>query len=81
VHVAPDVGACIFWLTNRQPDHWQNKVEHSGPAGGMIPVDSMSEMEAARRVAFALAKAMQMAENQPKEIENGSSRTSQPETE
>lgn len=23
----PDVDACIFWLTNRQPDKWRNKFE------------------------------------------------------
>lgn len=29
---APDVGAAIFWLTNRQPDYWSNsmKLEHTG---------------------------------------------------
>jgi hypothetical protein len=26
-HYAPDVQACIFWLTNRQPENWKNKVE------------------------------------------------------
>lgn len=28
----PDTGACVFWLTNRQSDKWQNTrhVQHSG---------------------------------------------------
>jgi hypothetical protein len=76
VHVAPDVGACIFWLTNRQPDHWQQKIEHTGQNGGPIQIEQMSEVEIARRVAFALAKAANIIESEPvKEIENGSSST------
>lgn len=71
VHVAADVSACIFWLTNRQPDHWQQKVEHvTTPSGGTV--DTMSEIEIARRLAFALAKAAHAAE-EPRRIENGSS--------
>lgn len=29
---APDTGAAIFWLTNRQPDYWSNsmRLEHTG---------------------------------------------------
>ena len=34
---AGDVTACIFWLTNRQPDRWQNKREHT-IAEGAAPV-------------------------------------------
>jgi len=26
-HFAPDVGAIKFWLTNRQPEHWRDRVE------------------------------------------------------
>lgn len=29
-HYAPDTTACIFWLKNRQPDKWRDKVEVSG---------------------------------------------------
>ena len=25
----PDTTACIYWLKNRQPDKWRDKVEHS----------------------------------------------------
>lgn len=37
-HVAPDVTACIFWLKNRQPEKWRDKVQQelSGPNGGPI---------------------------------------------
>lgn len=27
-HVAPDTVACIFWLKNRRPDLWRDKIEH-----------------------------------------------------
>jgi hypothetical protein len=26
-HYAPDTLACIYWLNNRQPEQWRNKVE------------------------------------------------------
>lgn len=31
-HIPPDTTACIFWLKNRRPDEWREKVdvEHSG---------------------------------------------------
>jgi len=27
-HVPPDVTACIFWLKNRDPQHWRSAQEH-----------------------------------------------------
>lgn len=54
VHVAPDVTAQIFWLKNRQPEHWQDRVEHAVPVGGTILDGGMSDIELARRIAFAL---------------------------
>ena len=37
-HYAPDTTACIFWLKNRRPDLWRDKVEvkaeHSGKIDG-----------------------------------------------
>lgn len=35
-HVPPDTTACIFWLKNRRPDLWRDKVvsENTGPDGG-----------------------------------------------
>jgi hypothetical protein len=37
-HYAPDPVACIFWLKNRRPDLWRDKVDHSltGKDGGPI---------------------------------------------
>ncbi|WP_175806603.1 terminase [Burkholderia cenocepacia] len=37
-HYAPDTVACIFWLKNRRPDQWRDKVdhEHAGKDGGAI---------------------------------------------
>ena len=34
-HYPPDTKACIFWLTNRRPDLWSNKVriDHGRPGG------------------------------------------------
>lgn len=39
----PDTTAMIFWLKNRRPDLWRDKVlnEHSGPNGG--PIQSQVE--------------------------------------
>lgn len=78
VHVPADVSACIFWLTNRQPEHWHQKVEHTGTVG-VTPMDSMTELEVARRVAFALAKAMNAEE--PRRIEDGTVTADTPKTE
>ena len=37
-HYPPDTTAAIFWLKNRRPDQWRDKIqqEHSGPDGGAI---------------------------------------------
>lgn len=39
-HVAPDTTAAIFWLKNRRPAEWRDKVdhEHGGKDGGPISV-------------------------------------------
>lgn len=66
-HIEPNVPACVFWLTNKHPDQWKSKVEHEMGNNGMIPVDALTEIEAARRIAFALSKAM----NDTKVIEHG----------
>ena len=41
-HYAPDTVACIFWLKNRRPDLWRDKVtqELTGPNGGPIQQQS-----------------------------------------
>jgi hypothetical protein len=58
-HVPPDTTAAIFWLKNRRPEEWRDRViaEHSGPDGGPIQHEDVSMTEAARRIAFALARA------------------------
>lgn len=58
VHYPPDVKACIFWLTNRRPEQWVDKVEHDLGSAGKVIGDNISEMEAARRIAYALSKAI-----------------------
>ncbi|WP_343225927.1 helix-turn-helix domain-containing protein [Luteolibacter marinus] len=62
-HYPPDTVACIFWLKNRRPDLWRDKVglEHSGPNGGPIPTEgdyrpSAEDEEVIRRIAETRAK-------------------------
>jgi hypothetical protein len=35
-HIPPDTVACIFWLKNRKPADWKDRVEHTGADGGPI---------------------------------------------
>lgn len=39
-HYPPDTVAAIFWLKNRQPKKWRDKVDHeiSGPDGGPVEI-------------------------------------------
>lgn len=39
-HYPPSEVACIFWLKNRQPDKWRDRVEHTGEGGGPIVTES-----------------------------------------
>lgn len=32
----PDTTACIFWLKNRRPEDWREKIEHTGPNGSPL---------------------------------------------
>ncbi len=63
VKIAKDGGgnatAAIFGLKNRAGDDWSDKTvqEHTGPDGGPVQVENLSTVEAARRIAFVLAKA------------------------
>lgn len=65
VKVARDGGgnatAAIFGLKNRASEDWADKVisEHTGKDGGPIETVDLSDTEAARRIAFTLAKATQ----------------------
>jgi len=60
-HYPPDTTAAIFWLKNRRPKEWRDKVdhEHSGPEGGPIKVDDMA---LARWLAMKLTAAAQTGE-------------------
>ena len=35
-HYPPDTTAAIFWLKNRDPENWRDRVEHTGAGGGAI---------------------------------------------
>lgn len=67
-HYEPNVPACLAWLAVKMPDQWAKAGQDLPPGGGNIPLDNMSDGEAARRVAFALAKAVY---DQSRGIENG----------
>lgn len=53
-HYPPDPTACIFWLKNRKPDEYRERVEHTGADGGPI---EFSNIERARRLAYILKQA------------------------
>jgi hypothetical protein len=53
--VPPDVTACIFWLKNRDPEHWRDVQNVTHLLGKYIISDTpMSEEEWARERATAL---------------------------
>ena len=56
-HYAPDTTAAIFWLKNRRPDLWRDRIEHTGKDGGPMEVKEVTDTEVARRYAFALSRA------------------------
>lgn len=60
-HVAPDVTAQKFWLTNRRPEEWKERSskEISGPGGSAIKIENTGDIDQARRVAFALGRALE----------------------
>lgn len=65
-HYPPDTVACIFWLKNRRPDLWRDKVglEHTGANGGPIQTEgefrpSPEDEEVIRRIAETRAKLQQ----------------------
>ena len=51
-HVPPDTTAGIFWLKNRRPAEWRDRIvnEHTGKDGGPIETTSASPRELARAV-------------------------------
>lgn len=52
-HYPPDTGAAQFWLTNRQPTLWRQRVEHTGPDG--------TKLEAAQQTILLVNGATQEA--------------------
>lgn len=50
-HYPPDTTAAIFWLKNRRPDVWRDKVqnEHTGKDGGPLAITWLTEAEAKAR--------------------------------
>lgn len=64
-HYPADVSACIFWLTNRNPHNWSSKVEFTGNRGGETENLLVSDLELARRIAFALNKALLTGDSLP----------------
>jgi transposase-like protein len=55
---APDTTACIFWLKNRRPEAWRDKVETelSGPNGG--PLETKATLDVGSLSTEALAEIM-----------------------
>ncbi len=67
-HYPPDTTACIFWLKNRQPAMWRDKVAVSGdPDGAPIRTEAVDRSPEgltalARRIAFILEGAARESE-------------------
>lgn len=38
-HYPPDTTAAIFWLKNRDPKNWRDRIEHTGADGGALVVE------------------------------------------
>ena len=55
-HYAPDTTAAIFWLKNRRPDLWRDRVEHTGRDGGPIETRDVTDDELSRWMAFEATK-------------------------
>lgn len=51
-HYAPDTTAAIFWLKNRRPDLWRDRVEHTGKDGGPIETKVVTDEDLADWLAF-----------------------------
>lgn len=57
-HYPPDATSCIFWLKNRRPEEWRDRIEHTGKDGGPIQTEELGDTERARRIAFLLQKGL-----------------------
>lgn len=55
-HYPPDATSAIFWLKNRRPHEWRDRIEHTGKDGkDLLPQPSM--LEVARHLAYILTTA------------------------
>jgi hypothetical protein len=65
-HIPPDVTACIFWLKNRDPQHWRDNQQMEHVLGEHIISDKpMSEEEWARERADVLDAEPQFGDGRP----------------
>lgn len=53
-HAPPDLASCIFWLKNRQPNAWRDKIDPSQSADEDRPM--VTDEERAKATAVLLAK-------------------------
>ncbi len=58
-HYAPDTTAGIFWLKNRRPDLWRDRVEHTGKDGKDL-IQPIDIREVARGLAYLLTTGAQV---------------------
>lgn len=68
-HYAPDTTACIFWLKNRQPKDWRDKVqtEISNPDGSLQPTGNPEMLAKLNRI-IENAKIAKASAEQPEGI-------------
>lgn len=54
----PDATSMIFWLKNRRPKDWRDKVDHGigGPNGGPIQTQNVDDKELAKKIVHLLLK-------------------------
>ena len=55
-HYAPDVVACIFWLKNRKPAAWRDKIEHAH-SGAVGSANTMPDDELVRIASTVIERA------------------------
>lgn len=60
-HVPADTTAAMKWLSNRRGDKWRDtqRHEHTGRDGGAIEIAETGDIAQARRVAFAMGRALE----------------------
>ena len=63
--VAPSATAAIFWLKNRRPDEWRDKVtqEHTGPNGGPVQVAAIDATQLSQETLEELLRVRAVSPN------------------